>query len=331
MPKIRPGRAGALLALLLLTGACRDSGEGDDVGLRIVTTVSPITNIAANIAGPDAQVTGLVPEGTNSHTWEPPPSTAKALARADVVFVNGLGLEEPVTEMAGEAAGDAEVVALGDATLPESEWVFDFSFPEAAGRPNPHVWTSPVRARGYGERIMETLVDLDPAHASGYRERFREWASRVDELDVALRAATETVPVANRRLLTYHDSFAYFARDYGWEVVGAIQPSDFEEPTPREVAAVIEQIKTEKVPAVFGSEVFPSPVLAQIGRETGARYVDELRDDDLPGGPGDPAHSYLGLMRFDFSTIVESLGGDPSGLEALDVSDVGPTRAKYPQ
>ncbi|HXF36487.1 MAG TPA: metal ABC transporter substrate-binding protein, partial [Actinomycetota bacterium] len=126
----------------------------------------------------------------------------------------------------------------------------------------------------------------------------------------------------NRKLLTYHDSFPYFAREYGWEIIGAIQPSDFSEPTPQEVARLIDQIRRAGVPAIFGSEVFPSPVLEQIARETGARYVDDLRDDDLPGEPGEPDHSYLGLMVFDYRTFMGALGGDASAFDRLDVRNV---------
>ena len=97
------------------------------------------------------------------------------------------------------------------------------------------------------------------------------------------------------------------------------------------MAALISQIKKEKVPAIFGSEVFPSPVLAQIGREAHVKYVDTLRDDDLPGRPGDPDHSYLGLMRADFVTMISSLGGDPAGLAAYDSSDVTKDVSEYPQ
>jgi ABC-type Zn uptake system ZnuABC Zn-binding protein ZnuA len=97
------------------------------------------------------------------------------------------------------------------------------------------------------------------------------------------------------------------------------------------VARIIEQIRTEEVPTIFGSEVFPSPVLAQIGRESGARYEDTLRDDDLPGEPGDPEHSWLGLMRYDFVTMVEGLGGDASALRELTVENVAPDEAAYPQ
>ncbi len=113
-------------------------------------------------------------------------------------------------------------------------------------------------------------------------------------------------------------------------MIGAIQVSSFEEPTPREVAGLIQQVRQVGVPAIFGSEVFPSPVLARIGSEAGVRYVDKLRDDDLPGKPGDPDHSWLGLMKFDFVTMVESLGGDASALRAVRLPDAA-DRAVYPQ
>jgi len=146
-----------------------------------------------------------------------------------------------------------------------------------------------------------------------------------------LRDATETVAPDRRRLLTYHDAYAYVAREYGWQVLGAIQPSSFEEPTAREVADLIDQVRASDVPVIFGSEVFPSSVLEQIAAETGATYVDDLRDDDLPGQPGEGDHSWLGLMRSNFVTIIDALGGDASSLAAFDVADVAPDEAVYPQ
>ena len=146
----------------------------------------------------------------------------------------------------------------------------------------------------------------------------------IPDKDLAARDVTETVPPANRKLLTYHDSFPYFAREYGWIVIGAIQPSDFAEPTAQEVAGLIDQIREQQVPAIFGSEVFESPVLEQVAAETGAEYIDDLRDDDLPGENGDPAHSYLGLMVFDFRTFMTALGGDASAFDGVDVTNIQP-------
>ena len=300
--------------------------------LQIVTTVAPITSIVANVAGDLATVTGLVPEGTNSHTFEPPPSAAKALSRADIVFTNGLKLEEPTKDLAeSNRKKGSEIVELGTMTITPEEYIYDFSFPKDEGKPNPHLWTNPPMARQYARIAADTMKRRDPTNAEAYEANYARFAARVDEFDRAMATATATVPPARRKLLTYHDAYAYFAKHYGWTVIGAIQPSSFDEPTPKEVVDLIAQVRKEQVPAIFGSEVFSSPVLAQIGREAGVRYVDVLRDDDLVGKPGDREHSWLGLMRFDFVTMVEALGGDASALKAVDVSDTAPDRATYPQ
>ncbi|MBA3604560.1 MAG: zinc ABC transporter substrate-binding protein [Acidimicrobiia bacterium] len=311
-------------------------GEGDPVAdrpLRVATTVAPITSIVANIAGGTATVvTGLVPEGTNSHTYEPEPSVVASLENADIVFVNGLVLEEPTKELAAaNLAGGAEICELGTTILPEDEYIYDFSFPEDGGTPNPHLWTNPPMAAEYAALIRDVLVARDPANADRFRANHDAFAARIDEFDAALHTATATIPAARRLLLTYHDAYAYFAREYDWTVVGAIQPSSFDEPSARDVAALVGQVEELDVPAVFGSEVFPSPVLERIAAESGASYVDDLRDDDLPGAPGDAEHSWLALMRFDYVTIVEALGGDATALRALDATDVAPDEATYPQ
>lgn len=321
----RPPVVAAVLGLL--AAACTSGGGAapDDGRIHVVTTVSPITNIVQNVAGTLVDVTGIVPEGTNSHTFEPAPSDAAAMAAADVVFVNGLHLEEPTRELAAANVREGvPVVQLGEMTIAPDEYIYDFSFPEAAGDPNPHLWTDPRYARRYAEIVRDTLTELDPDDADTYGANFDAFAARIDELDRLVRQVTETVPPDQRKLLTYHDSFPYFAREYGWTVIGAIQPSDFAEPTAQDVANLIDQIEAERVPAIFGSEVFPSPVLEQIADETGARYIDELRDDDLPGENGDPDHSYLALMVFDLRTFMGALGGDPGAFDAFDVTNIQP-------
>jgi len=304
----------------------------EGAALRIATTVAPITSIVANIAGDLAQIEGIVPEGTNSHTFEPAPSVAALLSQADVVFVNGLVLEEPTKDLALANLRDtSSYCELGTAILPVADYVYDFSFPKDGGKPNPHLWTNPPMAQKYAMLVRDVLVKADPANAEAYRANATAYLAKLDQLDAAVRTATATVPAAQRVLLTYHDAYAYFARTYGWTVLGAIQPSSFDEPTPAEVGRLISQVRETGVPAIFGSEVFASPVLEQIGRETGVQYVDVLRDDDLPGAPGDPEHSFLGLMQFDYVTMVTALGGDASAIAALDLANVAPDTAEYPQ
>ena len=327
------------VALLLLAAACtteEDGGaeEGPEGKLKVVATVSPITSLAENIGGTRIDLEGIVPEGVNSHTFEPSPSVAVILSDADLFIANGLFLEEPSIEMAraNKKAG-AVIVTLGDKAVSREEWVFDFSFPEADGHPNPHLWTSPPLALRYAELIRDELAALDPDNASYYTENLEALRERIDDLDGRIVDAVATVPPENRKLLTYHDSFPYFGPRYGFEIIGAVQPSDFTEPSAREVAQLIEQIRESQVPAIFGSEVFPSPVMAQIAKEGGAEFVDQLRDDDLPGAPGDPRHTYLGLILTDVEIMVTALGGSTEALEGFDPSLVfeGDSGAHYPQ
>ena len=318
-----------ILALALaaaLLSACGGSGAAADDGrLRVVTTVAPITSIVQNVGGQRIQVIGIVPEGTNSHTFDPAPSDAAALSEADVVFINGLHLEEPTRELAEANVPDGvKIVSLGERTISPDDYIYDFSFPREQGDPNPHLWTNPIYAGRYAQIVGDTLSELDPDNAAFYARNAAAFTDRIDELDVIVRDVTASVPADDRKLLTYHDSFPYFAREYGWTVIGAIQPADFAEPTAQDVADLIDQIRSEHVPAIFGSEVFPSPVLEQIARETGARYIDDLRDDDLPGDNGDPDHSYFGLMVFDFRTFMGALGGDESPFEGFDITNIQP-------
>ena len=327
---LRPAILWATAALA--TGGCAGAAPGDDGRLSVATTVAPITSIVANIGGDRVKITGIVPEGTNSHTFEPKPSVAELLSSIDVLFVNGLQLEEPTKDLAEENLKQgAEIVELGTRSIPKSQYAYDFSFPKSGGKPNPHLWTDPKYALTYARITRDTLARRDPDDTAYFDANFERFTAKVDAFDKAMRTSFATIPRAKRKLLTYHDAYAYFGRDYGWDIIGAIQVSDFEDPTPKEVAALIDQVKATKVPAIFGSEVFPSPVLKQIGKEADVRYVDVLRDDDLPGAPGDPEHSWMGLMRFDYVTMTEAMGGDASALKAFKPADVAPDDADYPQ
>lgn len=318
-----------ICALLIAVAGCvapvASPAQSDDTinKLAVVTTVSPLTNIAFNIGGDRIDLSGIVPEGVNSHTFEPAPSDARILTNADLIFINGLKLEEPTLELAeANKKPDAEILLLGEQTITPDQYVFDFSFPKEGGSPNPHLWTNPLLALRYAEIIRDALIRRDPANANSYSANYATFAERIQALDKAIQETVNSIPAENRKLLTYHDSWAYFAPRYGMTVIGAIQPSDFAEPSARDVADLIQQIRAENVPAIFGSEVFPSPVLEQIAKESGANYVDDLRDDDLPGAPGDANHSYIGLMVENLRIMAEALGGDPAIITAVDVSNV---------
>jgi ABC-type Zn uptake system ZnuABC Zn-binding protein ZnuA len=316
-----------LLGLALLLACLPRPAVGRDLDkLKVVTTVAPHADLVREIAGDRVDLVQLIPDGVDSHTFEPRPSDARSLQQADLIILNGLHLETPTQRLAdANKRPDTPYLLLGDGTISPSDWIFDFSFPAAQGDPNPHLWLNVAYAKTYAMLIAGQLAQLDPHNADFYQANYTTLAARLDQLDQAIFQAVQTLPENNRKLLTYHDSWAYFGRRYGMEIIGAIQPSDFSEPSPREVAALIDQVRQYNVPAIFGSEVYPSRVLEVIGRETGARYVDSLRDDELPGAPGDPQHTYLGLMLEDMRTMFASLGGSTSMFDGIDPSPIAPS------
>ncbi len=324
----------AVLALAFFLTACGRREEKPaataEKKLNVVTTVAPITSIVENIAGEKIQLAGIIPEGINSHTFEPIPSDSKLLSSADLIILNGLDLETPTLKLAqANLKPGATIYSLGDKTIKEADYIFDFSFPKEQGHPNPHLWLNPEHAMRYSTLVRDELIRVDPKNKAVYEQNAAQFLKKLEALDQAIKEAVQTIPQNNRRLLTYHDSWPYFARRYSFQVIGAVQPSDFADPSPREVVRLIEQIRKEKVPAVFGSEVFPSPVLEQIAREAKSRYIDKLRDDELPGKPGDPQHSYVGMMIDNMTIMFGALGGSTEALKKVDPAPVAGAYADY--
>jgi ABC-type Zn uptake system ZnuABC Zn-binding protein ZnuA len=312
------------LATSIATNKASASNATSTEKLNVVTSVSPISNIVKNVAGEKIILTGLVPEGVNSHTFELVPSDVVKVNDADLVIIDGLGLEvnvEDVVDQAQNTNPDLQILKLGDNTITPDQYVFDFSFPEEAGDPNPHLWLNVPYAMKFANLTRDKLIEMDPANTDYYTENTDRYITKLRQLDEGIMKAVQTVPEENRKLLTYHDSWAYFAPRYGMVVIGAIQPSDFGQPTPREVASSIDQIKTEKVPAIFGSEVFPTEVVDQIANEANVQIVGTLSDDDLPGDPGDPQNSYVGMMLEDMENMLVPLGGNVSALSNVDPAD----------
>jgi zinc/manganese transport system substrate-binding protein/manganese/iron transport system substrate-binding protein len=320
----RPTRLSAgLLSFLLvlpLSAVCHSSDSTKKI--NIVTTVAPITNIVRNVAGDRAVVTGIVPDGADSHTFEPVPTDARILNTADIIILNGLGLEVPTVKLAQKVKKKmTPILQLGNRALGKEHWQYDFSFPREHGHPNPHLWPNIALAMRYAEIVRDNLVALDPTNKIAYMTNTTAYVAKLQELDNAIFRCVKSIPEKNRKLVTYHDSFAYFAPRYGMKVIAAVQPSDFSEPGPQEVIRIIKQIRKEKVPAIFGSEVFPSKVMEQVARETGARFVDQLSDDELPAPPN---NSFIGMMVNNMAIITNALGGDARCIADVDASNIEP-------
>ena len=303
--------------------------------LLVVTTVAPLTNIVSNIGGDRVTVQGIIPEGTDSHTFEPRPSDADVLSRANLILVNGLHLESPTEKLANASKPkDTKIFEIGGNTITQSQWMFDFSFPKDKGDPNPHLWVNTKYAEAYAKLAAQQLTALDPAGKAYYEANLKKYLARLEALDKTTREVVASIPPENRKLLTYHDSWAYWAREYGFEVIGAIQPSDFKEPSAQDVARLVDQIKQVKVPAIFGSEVYPSKVEEQIALEAKVKTANTA-DDELPGEGAanamenkNPEHTYIGMMVNNLRILATNLGGKPELVDAIDTSNVvGPTAA----
>jgi ABC-type Zn uptake system ZnuABC Zn-binding protein ZnuA len=307
--------------------------------LLVVSTVAPLADVVAQVLGDRGRVETLIPAGSDSHTYEPRPGDVVPLTEADLFVGNGLDLNPAAVALAEANLPDgAPLVLLGEVAL-DAEDLSDEHWHEHGaaathshddGEPhthddgeahshdgagvNPHVWTSVPNVLAYVDAAAEALADVDPDGAEVYASNADAYRAQLEELDGAIRDAVGTLEEDRRRLVVYHDAWAYFGREYGLEVIAAVQPSDYAEPSASDVRAIIDQIRSEDVPAVFGAEEFPTSVTATIAEETGASYVGELADDTLPGEPGDADHGYIGMMRTNAVAIVEALGGDAAAL-----------------
>jgi ABC-type Zn uptake system ZnuABC Zn-binding protein ZnuA len=315
----------ASIVIINITSSTITTGVNENERLVVITSVAPITNIVKNVGCDRINLVGIVPEGIDSHTFEPTPSDVIMIRNADLVIINGLNLEisfERITEAARIDRPNIQLLKLADNTITYEQWIFDFSFPKEKGDPNPHLWLNVAYVIRYVELIRDKLIELDPVNTDYYASNADLYISKLSKLDTGIMESVQTIPPQNRKLLTYHDSWAYFAKRYGMTVIGAVQPSDFGEPTPQEVAKIIEQIKKENVPAIFASEVFSSKVMEQIARETDVKIVETLADDVLPGKTGDANHTYIGMMVENMRNMIIPLGGNIDVLQEIDVRDV---------
>lgn len=289
--------------------------------LSVITSVSPITNIVKNVGGDRINLTGLVPEGVNSHTFELVPSDVIKLNEADLVIINGLFLEDNIEKAVNETLKknpNIQLLKLGDNSVNSTDWVFDFSFPKEQGHPNPHLWLNVAYAMQFVNLTRDKLIEMDPHNADYYDDNANRYINLLKQLDEGIKISVETIPPENRKLVTYHDSWAYFAPRYNMTVIGAVQPSDFSEPSPLDIAKLIDQIKKEKVPALFASEVFSNKIVDQIAKESNVSIVETLSDDALPGKIDDNNHTFVGMMIENMKNMVIPLGGNIEKLNALN-------------
>jgi zinc/manganese transport system substrate-binding protein len=297
--------AGAAAAMLLLAGCGSSSGAAG--GLPVVATTTQIGNWVRTIGGPDVSLHQILQPNTDPHEYEPRPKDVEATAGARLVFENGDRLDAWMGKVVSEAGGSPAVVDLG--TTAPVRLPGETSGPEAS-RYDPHWWHDPRNAEAAVARIRDALVRADPAHRGAYERRTSAYLAKLRTLDRGIASCFAPVPRSERRLVTDHDAFNYFAHRYGIDVVGAVIPSQTTQaqPSAGETARLIALVRREHVKAIF-PESSLSPRLAEtIARDTGAVSSYTLYGDTL-GPPGSSGASYVTMEHANADAMVRGFTG----------------------
>lgn len=280
-------------------------GESEEVGSRIpvVATFSILGEWIERVAGDRARVTTLVGPGGDAHTYEPTPQAAALVADARLVFEIGLGFEGWLDKVYQASGSRATRHAVTRSVRPRF-----IGPPGPDAELDPHVWQSPKLADRMVEEVVDALAEADPSHAVAYRRRGDAYREELRALDVEVRELLAAVPRDRRVLVTTHDTFGYFAAEYGMEVLSVLESFSSEggEPSAGELAAVIARIKARRVPAVFAENILDPRTTEQVAKEAGVAVVGTLYTDAL-GLPNSAGATYLGMMRHNARAIAEAL------------------------
>jgi ABC-type Zn uptake system ZnuABC Zn-binding protein ZnuA len=288
------------LAIAVFVTACgggTDPQPSSGDGPRVVATTTVFADIVRNVGGDRVTVTSIIPAGVGPEDYEPKPDDAKRLAGADLIVSNGVGLDDFLDKLL-QASGEEQAtrLVLGDG-IPTID---------VDGEPNPHFWLDPSIVAGhYVPAIATALTRLDPAGAATYAANAAAYTTQLTALDDANKAALAHIPAADRKLVTFHDAFPYFAAHYGFELIGVILPNVGQEPSASQLAGLVDKVKAAAVKAVFAEAQF-NPELAQtLAQEAGVGNVVTTLYNDTVGPP--PNDTYLKMMAWNVDQIVQSL------------------------
>jgi ABC-type Zn uptake system ZnuABC Zn-binding protein ZnuA len=292
------GRLAGGMFLVAALAACGPSSGPTDAAVQVVATTTVLGDLVAQVGGDRVSVRSLVPAGGEPHTFDPRPSDVTAFTDADLVVMNGLGLDDWVVDLMSEAGSEAPVLRLGE-ELPGVDYIAN----EEAGV-NPHLWLNVAYAELYVDRIVATLSEVDLDGADGYGQRAAAYGAELDELDAYARAEVAALPDERRRVVSMHEAFPYFAAAYGLDVVGVVVEAPGQEPSAGEVATLIDAIEQANVSAILSEAQFPADLVEQIAAETGVTVVADLYSDSLGDPPGD---TFVGMIRWDVDRLVVAL------------------------
>ena len=280
-----------LLALLIVASPLHAAER-----LNVVASFSILADFVRNVGGDRINLTTLVGADGDVHVYTPAPSDAKRVAEAKLVIVNGLGLEGWLSRLVQSAGSKAQIVTASAGIVPL----------KLGAAADPHAWQSVPNARVYVTDIANALAAAAPDDADVFRARAKAYLEKLETLDREVREAVAKIPPERRKVISTHDAFGYFSAEYGVQFVAPLGVSTETEPSARDIAAIIGQIKAQKIPAVFLENISDDRLIRRIAAETGAKVGGTLISDGLTGEKGS-APTYIDMVRHNIKALTSAL------------------------
>jgi zinc/manganese transport system substrate-binding protein len=287
-----------LLGFVPVTFSARAQSERS--AWPLVASFSVLADFCRSIAGDRVAVTSLVGPNGDTHVYQPSPADGKTLAAAKLIVVNGLGLEGWIDRLIKASGSKAPVVVATNGIKPLQ------MVEEGRRTLDPHAWQSVANAKIYVANVEAGLAAADPNGAAAYAANAKVYQGKLDALDDDVKKAIATIPKERRRIITTHDAFAYFGAAYDFQFIAPQGVSTEAEPSARDVAKIIRQIRAEKIPAVFLENVTDARMMERIAHESGAVVGGTLFSDAL-SPPNGPAATYIDMVRHNVKQLTAAL------------------------
>jgi zinc/manganese transport system substrate-binding protein len=281
-----------LLLVLLLTASPVRAAER----INVVASFSILADLVRNVGGDRVNLTTLVGANGDVHVYTPAPGDAKRIADARLVIINGLGLEGWLPRLVQSSGSKAQVITASAGIAPL----------KLGSQADPHAWQSIPNAKAYVTNISDALAAANPADADFFRDRARAYLEKLETLDREVRASVAGIPPERRKVISTHDAFGYLAAEYGIQFVAPLGVSTETEPSARDIAAIISQIKATKIPAVFLENISDDRLIRRIAAETGSKVGGTLISDGLTDEKG-AAPTYIDMVRHNIKALTSAL------------------------
>jgi zinc/manganese transport system substrate-binding protein len=283
--------------------------------IKAVASFSILADLVRQVGGDRVEVTSLVGPNGDAHVFSPTPADARKVADANLVVVNGIGLEGWIDRLVASSGRKVRIVTASTGVTPIGGEDGHDPRKDAKGHAvrdhanrDPHAWQDVANAKIYVANIRDALIEADPAGRQAYDANAKAYLGALDSLDAEVKAAIAALPKDRRKIITTHDAFGYFAKAYGLTFVAPQGVSTDAEASASDVARIIRQIKAEHIPAVFLENISDPRLIEQIARESGARIGAAVYSDSL-SEPNGPAGTYIDMIRSNLKAFVRALSG----------------------